>query len=551
MAKELSLIRSFRIVSNGERVPCVPVFPKEFDTRNGTVVVRNAHIDDIPALIALHRRCFPQMMAEDGAWEEGQLRSHLDVFEEGQLVAVLDGNIVGAASSLIVNLGRNPLRKHTYYGITDDGYFYNHDPQGDTLYGAEVYVDPNIRRGGLGAILYEARRELCRRFNLRRILCGGRMASYSEHADKLTPEEYVWQVQDGKINDPVLGFQISQGFAVRGVMPNYIRDPLSMDYASLIEWINPDYQAKDEENNKVRVACVQYQMRKTLGFEDFASQVRYFVETAGEDYGAEFVLFPEFLTVQMLSGLEPMGSREGIRKLAEYTDQFVGLMSALAREQGLYLIAGSHPVEQPDGRLENTAMIFKPDGTYVSQPKLHITPSEKTWWGISGGNSLIVLQTPKAKIGVLICYEVEFPEATRYLADRGIEILFVPYCTDNRQGYLRVSTCAAARAIENQIYVATAGVVGNLPDVPAMDIHYGRAAVFSPSDFEFARDGIQAQADPNVETMLVTDLDISDLYRSRQSGAVTPVSDRRRDLFEFHNKLANETISKGMEEGSL
>ncbi len=528
------------------------MLPKEYETEKGTVLVRNPRVDDIPAMIALHRRCFPHMVVADGAWEENELRSHLNVFEDGQLVAVIDGRIVGVASSLIVSMGRNPLRKHTYYGITDDGYFYNHDPQGDTLYGAEVYVDPQVQGRGIGKVLYEERRELCRRLNLRRILAGGRLSNYVDHAERLTPEEYVWQVQDGKIQDPVLGFQISQGFAVRGVMPNYIRDPRSKDYASLIEWINPDYQAKDgEDGAKVRVACVQYSMRKVDGFEDFANQVRYFVETAGEDYGAEFVVFPEFLTVQLLSGLKPMGSREGIRKLAEFTSEFVELMGTLAREQGLYLIAGSHPVEQPDGRLENTAMIFKPDGTYICQPKLHITPSEKTWWGISGGDSLVVVQTPKARVGVLICYDVEFPEAARYLADRGIEILFVPYCTDNRQGYLRVTTCAAARAIENQIYVVTAGVVGNLPDVPAMDIHYGRAAVFTPSDFEFARDGIQSQADANVETMLVTDLDISDLYRSRQSGAVTPVSDRRRDLFEFHNKLSNEKIEGGVEEGSL
>lgn len=514
------------------------VLPKEYVTKSGLVRIRNPRAEEIPAMIALHRRCFPSMVAADGAWEESELKSHLNVFEEGQLLAEMDGRVVGVASSLIVTMGRDPLRKHTYYGITDDGYFYNHDPQGDTLYGAEVYVDPDLRGLGLGKALYEERRQLCRRLNLRRILAGGRLSNYIDHAARLTPEEYVWQVQDGKIHDPVLGFQISQGFAVRGVMPNYIRDPRSLDYAGLIEWINPDYQPKaGTEATKVRVACVQYAMRKVDGFEDFARQVRYFVETAGEDYGAEFVLFPEFLTVQLLSGLQPMGSREGIRKLAEYTPKFVELMSGLAREQGLYLIAGSHPVAMPDGRLENTAMIFKPDGSHVSQPKLHITPGEKTWWGISGGDSLIVVQTPKARIGVLICYDVEFPEAARYLADRGIEILFVPYCTDNRQGYLRVTTCAAARAIENQIYVVASGVVGNLPDVPAMDIHYGRAAVYTPSDFEFARDGIQGQADANVETLLVTDLDISDLYRSRQSGAVTPMSDRRKDLFEFTSKL--------------
>jgi len=520
------------------------VFPKDYEAPGGPVRVRHPRVEDIPEMIRLHERCFPHMVDDDGTWEEAQLRSHLEVFEDGQLLAEIDGRIVGVASSLIVTLGRNPLRKHTYYGITDDGYFYNHDPQGDTLYGAEVYVDPDCRGRGIGGILYEARRDLCRRLNLRRVLAGGRLANYADHADRLTPEEYVWGVQEGKIDDPVLGFQLAQGFAVRGVMPNYIRDPRSNDYASLIEWLNADYQPREDEATHIRVACVQYQMRRVADWDDFAGQVRYFVETAGEDYGAEFVLFPEFLTVQLLSGLEPMGSREGIRKLAEYTPHFIELMGGLAREQGLYLIAGSHPVTTPDGRLENTAMIFKPDGSHVSQPKLHITPSEKTWWGISGGNSLLVLQTPKARVGVLICYDVEFPEAVRYLTDRGIEVLFVPYCTDNRQGYLRVSISAQARAIENQIYVATAGVVGNLPDVAAMDIHYGRAAVFTPSDFEFARDGIQAQADANVETMLVTDLDISDLHRSRQSGAVTPISDRRRDLFEFRAKVPGEALEE-------
>ncbi|TAE75545.1 MAG: GNAT family N-acetyltransferase [Verrucomicrobia bacterium] len=515
------------------------------------VLIRNPTVDDIPAILALHRRCFPEVDKARVAWGEKHLRSHLNLFPEGQFLAERDGTLLGVASSLIVSLGRDPLRKHTYDGITDTGFFYNHDPQGDTLYGADIYVDPDARKLGIGAALYDARRALCRSLNLRRILAGVSLQNYDDHAPRLTPDAYIRQARDGKIVEPLLAFQLKQGFVVRGIMPDYLPDHRSHDHAAMMEWIHPGYQSREEDGKRVRVACVQYQMRKVGDFDEFAKQVRYFVETAGEDYGAEFVLFPEFLSVQLLSTLEPLGSREGIRRLADYTPRFIALMSDLAREQGLYLIAGSHPVLQPDGRLENTSMIFKPDGTHVSQPKLHITPSEKTWWGISGGDSLIVLQTPKAKIGVLICYDVEFPETARYLADQGVEILFVPYCTDNRQGYLRVSLCAAARAIENQIYVATAGVIGNLPDVPAMDIHYGRAAVFTPSDFEFARDGIQAEADPNVETMLITDLDISNLYRSRLQGSVTPLTDRRRDLFEFHHKLSNETIVANSQLGQL
>lgn len=512
--------------------------PREFEINGVLYCARTPQESDFGEMIELHKTCFPTLLEEDGAWREDQLASHLQMFKDGQVLITKDERIVGVSSSLIVTLGRDPLRHHTYYGITDDGYFFNHDPEGDTLYGAEVYVATSERGQGIGGVLYELRRELCRRLNLRRILAGGRLWNYENYKDRYTPEEYVHAVQDGEVKDLVMGFQLKEGFIVRAVMPNYIRDPRSMNYATLIEWQNPDYQRNDGTDRKVRVACVQYQMRRVAGFDEFAAQVRYFVETAGEDYGVDYVLFPEFFSVQLLSAMEPYSSRDGIRKLAELTPRFTELMATLAREQGLFLIAGSHPVLQPDGRLQNEAMLFRPDGTYVSQPKLHITPAETTWWGISGGNHLLVVQTPKAKVGILICYDVEFPEAARYLAEQGVEILFVPYCTDNRQGYLRVTKCAAARAIENQIYVVTSGVVGNLPDVPAMDIHYGRAAVYTPSDFEFARDGIQAEADPNVETMLVTDLDIRDLYRSREAGSVTPLMDRRRDLFELKVNLS-------------
>jgi len=194
-----------------------------------------------------------------------------------------------------------------------------------------------------------------------------------------------------------------------------------------------------------------------------------------------------------------------------------------------------------DGVLYNVCALFLPDGRFVLQPKLHITPSEKSFWGIRGGNELRVIPTAKATVGILVCYDSEFPEAARSLADQGVEILFVPYCTDDRQGYARVRYCSQARAIENQIYVVTAGIIGNLPSVPAMDIHYGQAGVFTPSDFEFSRDGIHAIADSNVETLLVADLDIHDLYRCRAAGSVRPHLDRRPDLFQFSSSLQNDT----------
>lgn len=518
-----------------------------FETTKGPVQIRPVQHEDIPHLIELDKKAFPTMVEENIVWSERQLKNHIRLFPKGQLLAEIDGRIVGAVASLIVSSDRDPYRTHTYAGITDGGYFHNHDSSGDTLYGADVYVDPDFQGKGVGAALYEARRRLCKSLNLRRILAGGRLSSYEKFADELTPESYVQKVQDGELRDPVLSFQLREGFTVRGILRNYITDPMSRNCASLIEWLNPDYTPA-EPSSKVRIACVQYQVRKIATFEDFANQVEYFVETAA-DYRADFVLFPEFFSVQLLSVIEPLPPIDGIRRLADdFTEPFVDLMSRMASKYGLYIIGGSHPI-QHGGKLQNECLIFDPDGRYVTQPKLHITPSEKRYWGISGGNELIVLPTPKAKIAVQICYDIEFPEASRYLADEGVEILFVPYCTDDRHAMFRVRKCAEARAIENQIFVATAGIIGNLPSVPAMDIHYGQAAVFTPADFEFARDGIQAIADSNVETLLVTDVDTEDLYRSRASGSVTPRLDRRTDLFELKVKLKNINTDAAVTEG--
>jgi predicted amidohydrolase/ribosomal protein S18 acetylase RimI-like enzyme len=500
------------------------------------VQVREATRKDIPALMALNRAAYPVLADENIVWGETHLLSHLRVFPQGQIVAETKGKIVGAVSSLIVNMGSEPLRQHTWAGITDSGYFTSHDSEGDTLYGADVYVHPDTRGLGVGHILYEARRDLCRRLNLRRILAGGRLWNYAEHGDKMSAQEYAQRVAAGEFRDLVLSFQLREGFHLRGVMPNYLRDPKSRNHASLVEWLNPDYKPHARESRKVRVACVQYQMRKVEAFADFAAQVAYFVDVAA-DYRSDFVLLPELFSVQLLSRLDAILPQEGMKKLAAYTPRFKKLMSDLARKYGLTIIAGSHPVFVGD-KLLNIAHVCLPDGNIVEQPKLHITPNERKWWGISGGRSLNVVDTPKGRIGVLICYDVEFPEAVRYLADAGAEILFVPFCTDNRQGYLRVRYCAQARAIENQIYVALAGNVGNLPDVTNMDVQYGQAAVFTPSDFAFARDGIAAEADSNEESVLVCDLDLDSLHASRSSGTVTPRLDRRADLFQFISTFA-------------
>jgi len=503
--------------------------------RPSRVTVRVATRADIPELMALNRRAYPTLAEDNVVWGEAHLRSHLRLFPEGQLVAEQNGVIVGAASSLVVTLGPDPLRPHTWSGITDSGYFTNHDPAGDTLYGADVYVDPTVRGVGVGAALYEARRQLCRRLNKRRILAGGRLWNYSEQAARMSPAEYAQRVAAGELRDLVLSFQLREGFVLRGVMPHYLRDARSQNWSSLIEWLNPDHRPAATGPRKVRIACVQYLMRKVKSFAEFAGQVRYFAGTAA-DYNTDFLLLPELFTVQLLSATDALSPQEGMKKLSEHTPRLVKLLRELAMTHGFTVIGGSHPV-QVGRELHNICHVCLPSGEVVQQPKLHVTPNERRWWGISGGTSLRAIDTPRARIGVAICYDVEFPEIPRLLADEGAEILFVPFCTDNRQGYLRVRHCAAARAIENQIYVALAGNVGNLPDVANMDVQYGQAAVLTPSDFDFARDGIAAEADSNEETVLICDVDLDVLKTSRSNGTVTPRLDRRADLFQVTSLL--------------
>ena len=281
----------------------------------------------------------------------------------------------------------------------------------------------------------------------------------------------------------------------------------------------------------VRVACIQYQLSEISGFDDFANKVTTQVTTAASQK-ADFVLFPEFFSVQLLSSFGDLSDKEGILKIArEFTTPLIELFSSLAKEHGVHIIAGSHPVEE-NGCLLNKSFIFDPEGRHVAQPKLHITPFERTDWDITGGNELVVIKTAKATIGVQICYDVEFPAATSLLADEGIDILFVPYCTDDRQGMLRVRYCCQARAVEHQLYVATSGLVGALPKIESMNVHDAQTAVFTPSDKGFAEDGIAAIANPNIETILFADLDIEALLHARDQGTVTPHKDQRRDLLD-------------------
>jgi GNAT superfamily N-acetyltransferase len=205
------------------------------------VTIRNTAHGDISKIVELQEVSFPQMAIEGMIWKSRHLESHLKIFPQGQFVAEYEGQIIGSVSSLIVKL-EPEYKEHTWSEICGGPEFRNHNPKGDSLYGADVSTHPDYRRIGIATLLYDARKDLCIRLNLRRIIAGGRLFNYCEFADKMSPDEYIKKVIKGKIDEPVLGFQLKNGFKFIKVLQNYLKDSRSVDYATFIEWKNPDYK---------------------------------------------------------------------------------------------------------------------------------------------------------------------------------------------------------------------------------------------------------------------------------------------------------------------
>ncbi len=281
----------------------------------------------------------------------------------------------------------------------------------------------------------------------------------------------------------------------------------------------------------VRLGLIQWQMRPYSYIEELMQQAEYFID-AVSGYRADFALFPEFFNAPLMADHNHLNEAEAIRELAKHTSSIVQKFSELAIAYNINVITGSMP-ELQENNLINAGYLCKRDGTVEKYEKLHVTPDEAKVWGMQGGQKLKAFDTDCGKIGILICYDVEFPELSRLLADEGMDILFVPFLTDTQNGYSRVRNCAQARAIENECYVAIAGSVGNLPNVHNMDIQYAQSMVFTPCDFAFPANGIKAEATANTEMILIADVDVDMLRELHNKGSVRNLKDRRKDIFEL------------------
>lgn len=279
---------------------------------------------------------------------------------------------------------------------------------------------------------------------------------------------------------------------------------------------------------RIRIASLQYFIRPVQTFDQFRDQVAALVETAA-DYDCHLMMFPEYFTIQLLTlGNVKRPIRDQIRNLAEQVPRFVEMMTELAKANKIYIVAGTIPFLDPNsGKVYNDSYIFGPTGEHGVQGKIHMTRFETEDWKISPSTRLRVFDTGFGKVSIAICYDVEFPEIARAAARAGVHILLVPSCTDDRQGMLRVRYCAQARAIENQMYVITAHTVGSLPMVPAVSLNYGQAAILTPSDFPFSRDGVLAEGTINTEMMVIGELNLHTIVDTRMSGTVVPLNDSR------------------------
>lgn len=470
----------------------------------------------------------------DSYWREAQIQSLIDRFPEGQVIIKINNQIAGCALSIIVDYNSFDDH-HSYKEITGNYTFKTHSPDGDVLYGIDVFIKPEFRGLRLGRRLYDYRKELCERLNLRGVAFGGRIPNYHKFSDTLSPKEYIAKVRRKEIHDPVLNFQVSNDFHPTRVLKNYLEgDDASNDYAVLLEWDNIYYEKKTKKasviKKVVRLGLIQWQMRPYKDLDELMHQVEYFVD-AVSGYRSDFALFPEFFNAPLMAKNNHLSEPEAIRELAKHTSEIVKKFSELAISYNINIISGSMP-EMQNGRLFNVGYLCRRDGSTERYEKLHVTPDEAKVWGLQKGHELKSFDTDCGKIGILICYDAEFPELSRILADEGMDILFVPFLTDTQNGYSRVRICAQARAIENECYVAIAGSVGNLPKVHNMDIQYAQSMVFTPCDFAFPANGIKAEATPNTEMILIADVDIDLLRHLNQFGAVRNLKDRRKDLYE-------------------
>ena len=317
---------------------------RSLGSKDSQLTVRPARHSDVAQIVTLSDKVYePEGML---GCSSGSVHGQINNFPEGQFVVCLDEHVIGYCATFRIS-GAIALKPHTWESITGNGYASRHDPQGEWLYGMEVYVDPDYRGYRIGQRLYNARKRLCEDLGLRGIVFGGRLPTLARRMGRVeSVEAYVEQIVQKQRRDPVLSFQLRNGFEVIGVLPRYLpSDRASLGYAVHLTWRNPkvaDEEVGPQDKNygvrppdSVRIGTVQYMQRRVSSFEEFVQYVEYFVAVVA-DYKGDFVVFPELFTLQLLSLEErELTPAESIEALTEYTPRFKEAMREMATDAGL------------------------------------------------------------------------------------------------------------------------------------------------------------------------------------------------------------------------
>ena len=283
--------------------------------------------------------------------------------------------------------------------------------------------------------------------------------------------------------------------------------------------------------SQIRLSAAWFKAGVVSNFDDFAVHVSSLVNQAAPNH-PDFLIFPELLTLELISFFENTESPEEYFRLASYTNAYLDLFTHLAKDKGFYIVGGSH-LREINGKLYNTSHLFAPDGQVMEQRKCHLFPDEVST--TTPGDQLFVFETEKVKLSLLTCYDLEFPEAARLVSVQGAEILLSPSATASVHGYWRVRHCAQARCIENQVFVAHCSLLGAVDDTH----FYGAASILTPCDGDFPEKGIAAESAFNEETIATAEIETEMLHEIRRSGAATTFNDRRWDvlnaLYQFES----------------
>lgn len=510
------------------------------------ITTRRLKLEDIPDLIACSKAAYPDYPTESFLTQR-HYEMQLKYFPEGQFVAVCQGKIIGYANSVIVNIDDDFW--YRVDEITGADTFSTHNPDGDTLYGADMAVHPDFRRKNVSSLLYKRRKALLKRYNLKRMIAYGRIPEYKNHAGKMSADQYVKKVVKGELTDYALNAHLKAGYHVKKVQLDITVDKSSLNYSTFLEMPNPDFNVAKKrisaaptkhQVRRIRVCAAQYHMRPISCWEDMESSVEFFVSSA-DSYHCHFLLFPENFTFQLISCLKGDTIKDMIHELTTLTDRYCGMFKRFAEQYNIYIIGGSHPVMK-NGLIYNTAHLFTPSGQIYTQEKLHITPAERDEGDIQPGEAIRVFETPLARIAIQVCYDIEFPEVSRLLTLAGAEVIFVPFYTEEKKAYYRVRHCSQARAVENFVYVVMAGNVGNMKTKVGSFINYSQSAILTPSDFSFPEKGIEGESDPNIEAVVVSELALSSLAQQRHVASVRPLHDMRLDLYELKSHQRIEIV---------